>query len=111
MGVFEIMSLQKRAAVLLTLVCGFCADAQGQTNLVLHFDAVNFTMLTTNLICDNALRPIPFSQSAVKQSTVPASFGPNPKIPYFTVRFAMPVPPSNATNEVAALTGIDPMVF
>ena len=37
-----------------------------------------------------------------------ASIGPNPKIPYFTVRFAMPIPPENETNNFAALTGIDP---
>jgi antitoxin component YwqK of YwqJK toxin-antitoxin module len=41
----------------------------------------------------------------------PALLGPDPKIPYFTVRFAMPIPPENATNNVASLTGIDPMVF
>ncbi|MGN6369805.1 MAG: exo-alpha-sialidase [Phycisphaerae bacterium] len=54
---------------------------------------------------------VPFVQSAVKQDPAPASLGPNPKIPYFTVRFAMPIPPENATSEVAALTGIDPMVY
>jgi hypothetical protein len=52
-----------------------------------------------------------FSQAAVKQSTSPAQLGPDPKRPYFTVRFAMPIPPSNATNNVAALTGMDPLVF
>ena len=55
--------------------------------------------------------PLPFCQSAVKQSTAPALLGPDPKIPYFTVRFAMPIPPENATSNVAALAGIDPMVF
>jgi len=54
---------------------------------------------------------LPFVQSAVKQSVEPARLGPNPQIPYFTVRFAMPIPPENATNNVAALAGIDPMVF
>lgn len=53
----------------------------------------------------------PFAQLAIKQGVEPALFGPDPKIPYFTVRFAMPIPPENATNNVAALTGIDPMVF
>ena len=53
----------------------------------------------------------PFTQSAVKQSTAPAQFGPNPSVPYFTVRFAMPIPPENLTNNFAALTGIDPEVF
>jgi hypothetical protein len=53
----------------------------------------------------------PFNQSAVKPGVEPALLGPNPKVPYFTVRFALPVPPENATNEVAALTGMDPEVF
>jgi hypothetical protein len=53
----------------------------------------------------------PFGQSAVKQGVEPAKLGPNPKIPYFTVRFALPVPPENLTNNFAALTGLDPMVF
>lgn len=54
---------------------------------------------------------IPFTQSAVKQSPEAAQFGPDAMKPYFTVRFALPIPPSNATNEVAALAGVDPMVF
>ena len=53
----------------------------------------------------------PFSQSAVKQSSEPARLGPDANQPYFTVRFAMPVPPSNATNLVAARTGMDTNVF
>jgi hypothetical protein len=56
-------------------------------------------------------RAFPFTQSAIKQAVEPALLGPDPKKPYFTVRFALPVPPENATNEVAALAGIDPMVF
>lgn len=62
------------------------------------------------LNADHASQP-PFCQSAVKQSTAPALLGPDPKTPYFTVRFAMPVPPENATNEVAVLAGMDPMVY
>jgi hypothetical protein len=54
---------------------------------------------------------LPFNQSAIKQSTAPAQFGPDPKIPYFTVRFALPIPPENLTNNFAALTGMDPQVF
>lgn len=59
---------------------------------------------------DNAALP-PFCQSAVKQDAEPARFGPNPKIPYFTVRFALPIPPENLTNNFAAMTGMDPQVF
>lgn len=55
--------------------------------------------------------PLPFNQSAVKQDTAAAQFGPDAKKPYFTVRFAMPVPPSNATNLSAALAGMDTNVF
>lgn len=53
----------------------------------------------------------PFCQSAVKQDTAQAMIGPDSKVPYFTVRFALPVPPENATNNVAELTGMDPAVF
>ncbi|HEU6447976.1 MAG TPA: hypothetical protein VFV23_06025 [Verrucomicrobiae bacterium] len=53
--------------------------------------------------------PPAFNQSAIKQS--PEISGPNPKIPYFNVQFAMPVPPENLTNNFAALTGMDPNVF
>ena len=59
---------------------------------------------------DSTLR-LPFNQSALKQGATPARLGPDPKLPYFTVRFAMPIPPENATNLDAALTGLDPAVF
>ncbi len=54
---------------------------------------------------------LPFNQSAVKQSDAPAKFGPDPTKPYFTVRFAMPIPPENATNQAGALVGLDTNVF
>lgn len=54
---------------------------------------------------------VPFCQSAVKGGPEQASLGPDPKIPYFTVRFALPVPPENATSLAAAFTGMDPNVF
>jgi hypothetical protein len=54
---------------------------------------------------------IPFNQSAIKQGTEPASLGPDPQLPYFTVRFAMPVPPENAQDLEAAFTGMDTNVF
>ena len=64
------------------------------------------------LVLDMAGSPArPFNQSAVKQSTAPALLGPDPRTPYFTVRFAMPIPPENATNNVAVLAGLDPQVF
>lgn len=52
-----------------------------------------------------------FSQLGVKQGTAPGLVGPNPKLPYFTVRFAMPTPPENAGTTIAEIAGIDPMVF
>lgn len=54
---------------------------------------------------------LPFTQSAVKQATDADKFGPAANKPYFTVRFAMPVPPENATNNAGELAGIDPLVF
>jgi antitoxin component YwqK of YwqJK toxin-antitoxin module len=107
-------SLKMRIAILFAMLAAFCPAARAQTNLeigVMRIQATGFTMDSTNLICDGAANLFPFNQSAVKQSSAPALLGPNPKIPYFTVRFAMPIPPENATNEVAALTGIDPQVF
>jgi hypothetical protein len=71
-------------------------------------DAINqfqFTLAPANLIAR------PFNQSAVKQSFAVAQFGPDAAPPYFTVRFALPIPPSNATNFSAALTGMDTNVF
>ena len=59
----------------------------------------------------NGNTPVPFSQSAVKQGREPAMMGPGHDIPYFTVRFAMPVPPSYTGTDVAALTGMDSMVY
>ena len=37
---------------------------------------------------------VPFNQSVVKQSQEQASYGPGPDIPYFTVRFAVSIPPA-----------------
>jgi hypothetical protein len=53
--------------------------------------------------------PQPFNQSAVKQSTAPALQGPDPNVPYFTRRFALPIPPSNdgVDTQNGPLTGVD----
>jgi hypothetical protein len=56
-------------------------------------------------------RLLPFSQSAVKQSPGPARLGPDPRIPYFTVRYALPIPPDNDTNLTGAWVGLDPAVM
>jgi hypothetical protein len=55
--------------------------------------------------------PPPFCQAAVKQSTKPAFQGPDPKIPYFTVRFALPIPPENDSGLNGPRTGMDPSVM
>src|ERR1041385_5198873 len=55
---------------------------------------------------------IGFAQAGVKQTSAPARIGPDPNMPYFTVRFALPIPPEDATNAIdGALAGIDPAVF
>ncbi len=55
--------------------------------------------------------PPPFTQAAIKQTTAPALQGPDPKVPYFTVRFALPIPPENDTGLRGSLTGLDPSVM
>jgi len=54
--------------------------------------------------------PLPFNQMAVKQSTAPALLGPDPAKPYFTVRYALPLPPDNDGKENGSLAGVDPGV-
>jgi hypothetical protein len=109
-----------RPAVLATVAAAALFSANAETNQLVHIRAAGFVLGNENSANDAtnhfqfALEnsgAIPFAQSAVKQSAEPAQFGPNPKIPYFTVRFAMPIPPSNTTNTFASLTGIDSMVF
>jgi hypothetical protein len=112
MSLVEIVSARKRMAMLLVLTSGFYPVARAATNFTAHVEAAGFTSSTTNLILDNSPRGVPFNQSAVKQGTNPAAFGPDPKVPYFTVRFAMPIPPENAKDTVnGAMAGIDPAVF
>ncbi len=119
-----ILSSRTRLQFLLALAAGACLLAQAQTNASVEWlpvRAAGFTLATNDAVFDGAKKialslasdaaPLPFYQSAVKQSAAPARLGPDPKIPYFTVRFAMPIPPENATSNVAALAGVDPMVF
>jgi len=56
-------------------------------------------------------RALPFGQSVVKQASTPAKFGPDPVQPYFTVRFALPIPPDNETNLVGRWVGLDEAVW
>ena len=108
--------------VFTTMIAGWCACVplmQAATDQKVLVRAAGFSLGAeksvfdgTNhfeLMLDQSNRVAsPFTQSAVKQSVEPARLGPDPKIPYFTVRFALPIPPENATNNVAALTGMDP---
>jgi uncharacterized repeat protein (TIGR02543 family) len=57
-----------------------------------------------------AEEPLPFNQAAVKQSAAPAAQGPSESTPYFTVRFAMPIPPDNDKQRNGPLVGIDSAV-
>ena len=101
-------------------VVGTVSSAHAETVRLIHVRAAGFglgpfasTVAGTNrfeLVLDPAGGK-PFCQSAVKPGTTAAPIGPNPAIPYFTVRFALPIPPENLKNNFAAWTGIDPQVF
>ncbi len=118
-----IITTASRAAIILTslLAWGMTARTQAETQ-TLRVRAAGFRLGTNHtfgttsnqisliLVAPDASSP-PFSQSDVKQGTAPARLGPDAKTPYFTVRFALPVPPENATNEAGALAGLDPQVF
>ncbi len=55
---------------------------------------------------------IPFTQSAIRQTTEQAKYGPSLEKPYFTVRFAMPIPSAYApTEENGYKAGVDKRVF
>ncbi|MBQ7513061.1 MAG: exo-alpha-sialidase [Prevotella sp.] len=54
---------------------------------------------------------MPYTQSCVRQTTEQVMQAPKAEVPYFTVRYALPVPPSYTTTETAALTGIDAGVY
>jgi hypothetical protein len=122
-------TVEARPVVALISLLSLCTAMLASTNAnaasgteSIHVQASGFSLGKENavstatnqlvLIIDpRAPAVLPFTQSAVKQSPEPARLGPDPKIPYFTVRFAMPVPPANATSNVAALAGVDPTVF
>ncbi len=119
-----ILSSKMCCAMWSTLTASFCLAVSAPVNSEaesLKVRAAGFTLATNAAVSDGTNEiglsltsehaPLPFCQSAVKQDTAPAWQGPNPKIPYFTVRFALPVPPENATSNVADLTGMDPAVF
>lgn len=63
------------------------------------------------LVLDPSAKSPPYTQSALKQASGPARLGPKADVPYFTVRFAMPVPPENDTNLTGAIAGVDAAVW
>ncbi|MDE3067142.1 MAG: exo-alpha-sialidase [Verrucomicrobiota bacterium] len=117
-----ILSLNTWWAVWPALAAGLCLAARtGAATEWLPVQAAGFTLATNKALTDgtnlavlslnSSHSALPFCQSAIKQSTAPARQGPDPKIPYFTVRFALPIPPENMDGNFAALTGMDPAVF
>jgi len=75
-------------------------------------DAVSFRVVLEIDLSDKPfVGPPPIPQIAVKQSTEQALIGPDPNVPYFTVRFALPIPPENSTNGNASLLGVSPAVM
>jgi hypothetical protein len=69
------------------------------------------TVLMAEAPAHPSFSPPLFTQAAIKQSPEPASQGPNPKIPYFNVRFALPIPPEDDVGLTGPLVGIDPSVM
>ena len=54
---------------------------------------------------------VPFNQSAIRQTIGQAIIGPDADIPFFTVRFALPIPPAYTPTEIGTLTGIEQGVY
>src|ERR1700722_4397160 len=115
-------ALAPRLAVVLAFVCAavlpvYAADTATVTVRAFGFQAAQdfipagaSNRTEIKLVDSSAVAP-PFNQSAVKQGTEAALIGPDPAKPYFTVRFAMPIPPENLTNNFAAFTGLGQEVF
>ena len=75
-------------------------------------DAVSFRVVLEIDPSDKPfVGPPPIPQIAVKQSTEQALIGPDPNVPHFAVRFALPIPPENSTNGNASLLGVSPAVM
>jgi hypothetical protein len=114
-----------RFLVFVTILAAVCASlppAAATPAETVRVRAAGFELGTEKAVFDGTNRlefaldrsngvALPFNQSALKQGSAPARLGPNPAKPYFTVRFALPIPPENATNLSAALVGMDPNVF
>lgn len=55
--------------------------------------------------------PWPFNQAGVQQDTQRALIGPRPDVPYFHVRWALPIPPENDTHLTGWVAGVAPEVW
>lgn len=106
-------------AFCLAVLAGACLRAEAQTaqgGSLIQVRAAGFKLGShasaggMQLVLDPPVA-LPYCQSAVKQSIAPALQGPNPDVPYFTVRFALPVPPENEPEVRGALVGLDEHVL
>jgi hypothetical protein len=68
------------------------------------------TKFTAALVPNNP-DALPYHLAAIKQSPQPAGYGPKAATPYFTVRFALPVPPENDPDATGPLAGLSPDVW
>lgn len=54
---------------------------------------------------------VPYNQSVVRQGKGQSEYGPAADKPYFTVRFALPIPPAYTPEEVAELAGLEHGIY
>ena len=88
-----------------------CSFSSASRALITGISAHAFlAMASSDLHGRQAVVPLPFNQTAVKQDAAPALQGPDASKPYFNVRFAMPVPPDNDMHLNGPLVGIDAAV-
>lgn len=122
------MKLKPFAIIGIATACLFSLGAcklkksnSGDTVDTLRVQSANFKAgdnMTANGDSSNTIRftiedrtIIPFTQAAVRQTTEQAAYGPVSDVPYFNVRFAMPIPPTYLETEIAPLTGIDEGIY
>ncbi len=121
---------QKSIFTILSLCCGaLLASSCGSGNLdpraswphdTLYVEASQFKpgIMTAQKDSATMLRfvlkereNVPFNQAAVKQTTEQATLGPAADKPFFTVRFALPIPAAYAEAECGAFAGLDKGVY
>ncbi|MHC4617421.1 MAG: SUMF1/EgtB/PvdO family nonheme iron enzyme [Planctomycetota bacterium] len=75
------------------------------------FNDFGFRLVMGPLPKTKPLHVVPFPQECVKQSAKQARLGPNPDLPYFNRRPAMPIPPENDQDDIGPLVGVHPAVL